>query len=139
VLRQPQDPQTLKDLANLLIDTGETRSAVACLRRLTAMRPDDVHAWQNLAVALLLRGQLEDGMAACRRALDIHPGYPPVVFNLGLALAQAGRFNEAARLVASVRAGAPHHADLDLLALRIRVLRWRARLARLFERLLGLR
>ena len=29
----------LMDLSNLLIDVGETRAAVACLKRLTQLRP----------------------------------------------------------------------------------------------------
>ena len=40
VLR-PQDPQVLLDLSNLLLDTGQCRAAVACLKRLAADRAEE--------------------------------------------------------------------------------------------------
>ena len=52
------------DLANLLIDVGETRPAVACLKRLTQLCPEHIAAWQNLGVAHCLRGRFDEGIAA---------------------------------------------------------------------------
>ena len=44
----------LLELANLLMDTGESRPALACLKWLIAIKPDQVSGWLNLSVAQIL-------------------------------------------------------------------------------------
>jgi tetratricopeptide (TPR) repeat protein len=69
-LRQPDDAEILFALANLWMDSGEDRTAAACLNRLILLQPGNVEAWVNLAVVQFRRGLYDLGIASCRRAID---------------------------------------------------------------------
>jgi predicted Zn-dependent protease len=57
---RPDQPKLLLELANLLMDTGESRAALACLKWLVAMNPREVSGWLNLAVAQFTRGHYSE-------------------------------------------------------------------------------
>ncbi len=124
VLR-PQDPQVLLDLSNLLVDTGQTRAAVACLKRLVGLDPGNVDAWQNLAVSQFMVGRYEDGIASCHEALTRDAGNAMAIYNLALAYEHLGRYEDALEWVRRGLSQSPKDVSLQKLELRIRVLRWR--------------
>src|SRR5690606_31555600 len=82
ILLHPEEPRVLLELANLLLDTADPRAAVACLKRLVQLQPDNTAAWQNLAVAPFAREHFEEGIEACHQALQIDPNNLPTLFNL---------------------------------------------------------
>ncbi len=92
VLR-PESSRVLLDLSNMLIDVGEVRPAIACLKRLTISEPQNIKAWQNLAVAECMRGKHENGILASMRAMTIDPGNIMVRHNLALAYMEIGEYS----------------------------------------------
>ncbi len=85
LLLRPSDPRTLLDLSNLLMDNGQSRAAIACLKRMITLDPANVSGHQNLAVAQFMRGQYADGIATCEEALRRDPASLLTVYNLALA------------------------------------------------------
>src|SRR5205823_4927729 len=73
LMLRPEEPQALMDLSNLLMDVGEIRPAIACLKRLVQLKPSHAKAWQNLAVAQFIRGRHEDGLASSNEAIKHDP------------------------------------------------------------------
>jgi len=92
MMLRPRDPELLIELSNLLIDTGLTRVAVACLKRLVTLEPENVDGWQNLAVAQFLTDKFEEGIESCRRCLMIEPHNLMAVYNLALAYERTGDY-----------------------------------------------
>ncbi len=130
MLLRPEDPRILLDLANLLMDSGETRASVACLKRLTQIEPQNADGWQNLAVALFLRGRFEEGIAACKEALRCDPKHVMAYFNLALALERLRRYDEALRTIRCALEIEPGDVALQKLEFRVRLLKLRAKVIR---------
>ncbi|MGH7177749.1 MAG: tetratricopeptide repeat protein [Tepidisphaeraceae bacterium] len=134
LLLNPESPQLLMDLSNLLIDARDFRSASACLRRLVSAQPRNFGAWLNLGVAQFLRGRFADGLSACEQALRLDPRSVMARFNLALAHGQSAHYDAA---LAQVRDGlrhAPRDTTLQRLEFRLKVLRFRSRVARIVRR-----
>jgi tetratricopeptide (TPR) repeat protein len=123
LLLRPEDPGMLLDLSNLLMDNGQGRAAIACLKRMTTVDPDNVSGWQNLAVAQFMRGQYDQGIASCEEALSRDPANLLTLFNLALAHENLGRYGEALRWVARGLAVEPRDLSFQKLEFRLRVLR----------------
>ena len=79
------------DLSNLLLDCGETSTAVVCLKRLTEKEPGNANAWQNLAVAYFHSDQFEEGIAASQQALRCDPSHLMAMHNLAVLSAGNGQ------------------------------------------------
>src|SRR6185312_10743980 len=126
LLLRPQEPLVLMDLANLLLDTAQNRAAVACLKRLVQVDPQNLRGWQNLAVAQFYVGRYEEGIESCHEALRLSPGNTTAAFNLALAYQHVGRYDEAGAWVKTGLKTDPRDASLQRLELRIRVLKWRS-------------
>jgi len=114
------------DLSNLLVDTGQNRAAVACLKRLTQADPQNISGWQNLAVAQFMVGRYQDGIASCHEALRLDPRNATAAFNLALAYEHLKRYDEALTWVRMGLQTEPRDVSLQRLELRVRVLRWRS-------------
>jgi tetratricopeptide (TPR) repeat protein len=127
------------DLANLLLDTGQNRAAVACLKRLVQAEPKSVSGWQNLAVAQFMAGRYQDGIASCHEALRLNSGNAVATFNLALAYAHLRRFDDAMKWVRAGLKIDPRDAALQRLELRVRVLKWYRGSLRFARSMLGLR
>lgn len=125
VALRPSDPQVLLDLSNLLVDTQQTRAAVACLKRLTGLDPSNVDAWQNLAVAQFMIGRYQDGVASCQEALARDADNVMAIYNLALAYEHLGRYVDALEWVRKGLKTAPKDISLQKLELRVRVLNWK--------------
>lgn len=136
LLLRPQEPQVLMDLSNLLVDTGQNRAAVACLKRLTQADPQNISGWQNLAVAQFMVGRYQEGIASCHEALRLDPRNATVAYNLGLAYEHLRRYDEALTWVRIGLQTEPRDASLQRLELRLRVLRFRSAAFRVARSLL---
>ena len=136
VLR-PQDPQVLLDLSNLLVDTGQTRAAVACLKRLVHLDPQNADAWQNLAVAQFMVGRYDDGIATCHEALAPRPrqrSWPSTTSPSPTSISR--RYEDALAWVRKGLEKSPKDVSLQKLDLRVRVLNWKDRIVRIVRALL---
>jgi tetratricopeptide (TPR) repeat protein len=133
-LLMPDDPQMMLDLSNLLLDSGETGTAVACLKRLTEKEPQNANAWQNLAVAYFQCDRFDDGIAASREALRCEPSHLMAMYNLAVAHEQMGQYDQAIGWVRSALAIDPREASFQKLELRLRFMQLRARVGRVVRR-----
>jgi tetratricopeptide (TPR) repeat protein len=123
LLLRPSDPQVLLDLANLLMDNGQSRAAIACLKRMISTDPGSASGWQNLAVAQFMRGLYEDGIASSLHALEQEPENLPTLFNLALANEHLSRYEEALHWVGRGLALEPTDLSFQKLEFRVRVLK----------------
>ena len=127
------------ELSNLLMDGGETRPAVACLKRLVQLDPNNVNGWINLAVASFMRGRYDDGIDACRRALEVEHTNLLAMYNLALAHEHLGRYEDAMTWVRRGLKREPNDASFQKLEFRLRVLKLRAGVVRVIRKSLGMR
>jgi tetratricopeptide (TPR) repeat protein len=118
------------NLANMLVDLGETRPAAACLKRLVQLRPADAAAWQNLAVVQFMRRRYEEGIVSSHESLKHNPDNISAMHNLALALGKMGRYDEA---LEQVRLGL-EKAPKDLALQRVE---WRTHLLRCKSKVVG--
>lgn len=136
LLLRPQNPQILMDLANHLVDLGDTRPALACFKRLTQIEPYSGRAWQNLAVVQFMRGRFDEGIGSSHEALHCDPDNVSALHNLAMALGKMGDFDEALAQLRLALARAPRDVTLHRLDLRLRVQRFASRVRGLFRRIL---
>lgn len=115
------EPATLLELAELLIEAQKTRQANAVLRKLVSLQPENPHAEHSLAVSYLLMGELDDGICHCRRALKLQPEYPMALYNLAQAHLQRGQIPRARRYVAKALTLSPSDQQIRALAGRLGV------------------
>ncbi|MGB7160048.1 MAG: tetratricopeptide repeat protein [Tepidisphaeraceae bacterium] len=139
ILLRPQDTAVLMELSNLLMDTGDSRPAVACLKRLVQLDASNVNAWINLAVASFMRCRYDDGIDACRAALEVDHANLLAMYNLALAHEHLGRFDEAMSWVRRGLKREPNDASFQKLEFRLRVLKLRAGVVRVIRKSLGMR
>lgn len=136
MLLRPHNAQVLLELSNLFIDTGLTRAAIACLKRLVSMNPDHADGWQNLAVAQFLCDRYDEGIESCRRCLAVDPKHVMAVYNLSLAYERLRKYEQATYWVQEGLRLDARDSSLQRLELRIRVLRWKDWLGRALKNLL---
>ncbi|MGD0389223.1 MAG: tetratricopeptide repeat protein, partial [Tepidisphaeraceae bacterium] len=109
-------------LANLLMDTGESRAALACLKWLVAMNPREVSGWLNLAVAQFTRGHYSEGITSCMTALAKDPGNVTAMYNLGLAHERLGQHTAAIEWVRRARRRDSRDIALQRLEFRLQII-----------------
>ncbi len=119
---QPRQPQLLLDLANIMLDCGQRRLAVICLRRLTSFYPGRADGWQNLAVAQFMRRRWNEGIAASAKALECDPRRASAMYNLAIAFERCGEYEKAVAWVRSAAQIDAHDPALHRLGLRMRAL-----------------
>lgn len=135
----PEDPQMMLDLSNLLLDCGETSTAVVCLKRLTEKEPDNANAWQNLAVAHFHGDRYDDGIAASQQALRCNPEHLMAMYNLAVAFEQLGSYEEAVLWVRTGLAIDPREPSFQKLEVRLRFLQLRSKVGGVMRKVLRLR
>jgi tetratricopeptide (TPR) repeat protein len=128
VMLHPEDPHILMDLASLLLDNGDSRAAMACLKRLVKLQPDNNAAWQNLAVTQFAQQRFADGIESCQEALRCEPTNLVTLFNLALAHEHRGEYERALVYVRRGLANGPGDVSLQRLEFRLRALKLRAKL-----------
>jgi len=95
------------NFANVLVDLGDYKAAVAMARRAIANGANSLNVYVTLGNAQFRQGDLLSAAASYRTALE--RGYnPSAVRNLGSALANLGRFVEAKQVYAAALAQAPN-------------------------------
>ncbi len=130
-------PKVLLELANLLMDVGESESARQCLSRLVVIRPEMVAGWLNLAVAQFAQQQYEEGIASCHTALERQPGNVTAMYNIALAHEHLGEFPEALEWIRKARSQDGTDVSLQRLEIRLRVLCLRNHVFGFVRRFLG--
>lgn len=118
------------DFADALDRMGERRAAVNALRNAISQNPKSADLWVGLGNALTVYANgvvTPAARLAFDRAAEIAPDHPGPPFFLGMALAQAGQYDEAARvwreLLARSPADAPYRADLTMRLAQLDALR----------------
>ncbi len=94
--KHPKAPALLNALATVLMDLGETETAVRVLERACRGEPH-VPALYNLARLKQMQGLLGDAGRLYETIIDSQPDFGPAWLNLGLLLRDCGRLKEAAR------------------------------------------
>jgi tetratricopeptide (TPR) repeat protein len=129
-LRQPDDAEILFALANLWMDSGEDRTAAACLNRLILLQPGNAEAWVNLAVVQFRRGLYDLGITSCRRAIDCggqerHRSKTTILamYNMALGYERLRKFDEALDWSRHALNLDPRDIGLLRLEFRLRILR----------------
>jgi tetratricopeptide (TPR) repeat protein len=123
LLLRPDDAAILRDLADLLLDTGDARAAVVCLRRLVQIDGDDGKAWQNLGVAQFLIGRYADGIASSRLSLRRDPQSTAAMHNVALAYCHLKQYKRAMLWTRRGLKLSPRDRSLHALHLRLIILR----------------
>lgn len=137
LLLRPDNPKILMDLSNLLVDFGDTRAALACLKRLVHLDSQNADAWQNLAVVQFMRRRFDEGIESSHEALRIDPDNLMVSHNLALAMGKMGNFDEALAGVEVALRKSPRDQMLQRLQLRLQVKRAWAKVRAMIRRVRG--
>ena len=93
----PGDTDMLKDLADMLAESGRLDAALEKYRLIIELEPDYVSAHAAIAEIALSGGKLDQAAGALRTALKIEPTYPGLHARLGETLLRQGRLEEAKR------------------------------------------
>ena len=83
------------NLANFLVQQGQTDEALAHYQRALALKPNYADAHYNFGVILLRLGQSDAGIAQLEVAVRFDPDHVKARNNLGIALMEAGQLDEA--------------------------------------------
>jgi len=117
------------------MDCGQPRPATACLKRLSALEPDNASAWQNLAVAQFMTSHYDQGMASCHEALRCDPNATTAMYNLALAYQRQSDYEKALTWTRRAMQVDPRDSTIQRLELRIRLMQFLSRSARALHRL----
>jgi len=136
LLLRPQESRVLLGLANLWMDIDESRTAIACLKRLIGQEQGNADAWLNLAVAQFTRREYEEGIGSCQRVLALEPRNTLAMYNLALAFERMGRFQMALDWTRRAMQLEPKDVSLQRLEIRLRILKFKARVVSAVRRML---
>ena len=103
----PEHPEILRLHAVLSTRTGGAQRAIASLRRVLSIRPDDVLAYNDLGDSLRAIGDRDAAYAMWHRACERVPDSSAAWFNLGWNLERDGHFDGAWRALERALALAP--------------------------------
>lgn len=91
VQKNPNDAESLSNLAQVLIKLARTEEAIPHLERATRLNPDRWAYRFNLARALGLLGRWEESIASYEQAQRLFPDDYVTTFNLAMTLHKSGR------------------------------------------------
>ena len=106
------------------VDEARVEDARAALAKALVPETRVAAAWEILGTLSGRLGRLDEAERALRRALELSPGRPPAVVELVDVCVARGRFDEAGRLLDSIKEAAAR-AGVDLAPWRERVARER--------------
>ena len=95
LLVNPEFPEALNNLGNLLRRNNAPADAVACFRRALRKKPDYADARYNLGLAFQALDRLEDAEACYTHVLTEAPGHHAAMNNSANVLTALGRIYEA--------------------------------------------
>ncbi|AYQ30548.1 tetratricopeptide repeat protein [Polaromonas sp. SP1] len=93
---RPADPYALASRGHVAAQLHLTQEAIASLRHLTVVRPEQAAGWFNLGYLLQQAGRHDEAGPAFERALALDARLDQAWYGLALVLIQARRFEEAA-------------------------------------------
>ncbi len=114
----PGNTDLLGEMAQMAVDSGEISMAVARLRQILELEPDDIEAHYALGRIWLNRGEAAKAVECLEAVLQIagdEPALPEFSFRLGEALLRLARYGEASRRLEA--AAQQDVANLDVLLL----------------------
>jgi tetratricopeptide (TPR) repeat protein len=86
--KNPNCPVVENNLANVLLQSGQTDRAIDHFRRAIELKADYAEAHANLAAGLVERGRYEEAIEHYQKAIGLKPNYSQAHNGLGLALAK---------------------------------------------------
>ena len=89
--RLPGHIDSIRTLADLLVQTGRPALALPAYDALLGARPDDADVLHNRGVALMTLGRRVEAVQAMDSAIAIRPDYASAHYNRGMALNGLGR------------------------------------------------
>jgi tetratricopeptide (TPR) repeat protein/2-polyprenyl-3-methyl-5-hydroxy-6-metoxy-1,4-benzoquinol methylase len=107
----PQDPEALYNLSNLLKEVGRIDDAEVGYRHSIALRPDFAEAHLNLGVILHDKGRFSDAESSYRDAIACNPYYAQPHNNLGNVLRDLGCYDKAEVCYRKAIALKPEYAE----------------------------
>lgn len=93
--REPDQPEVLGNLGEVLRAGGRLEPAATALQRAVALSPAAPRLWLNLAIVFAERGQRADAIEAVGRALDLDADSVPARMMMAQLLQTKGRASEA--------------------------------------------
>jgi protein O-GlcNAc transferase len=105
------DITVVRQLAEALIDGGESVEAVALIEPYAQSRPADPLVHATLARAMVGLGRNEDALRSANEALRLDPRLAPALVARGAALEAAGDVESAIRAYRAAVEEAPDHAE----------------------------
>lgn len=91
----PADSYALASRAHLRAELGQRAAAIADLRAIVQVAPDQPASWFNLGFLLEQEGLLEEAEVAFRRAIELDDRSDRAWYGLSLVLIRQRRFEEA--------------------------------------------
>lgn len=85
---QPNYPDALIDLANMLHELEQYSQAENCLHQLIQLQPDNAMAYNNLGVLCKDQQRLDEALVAYRRSLELDANNTAVLCNLAYVLSR---------------------------------------------------
>ncbi len=98
----PRQAAVHEKLGAALRAAGELDEALACYRRATELEPKSAVAHANLGSVFQLKGDYFQAIGSLRKASRLAPDSPQIAGNLGAVLLQAGRCEEAVRVLSGL-------------------------------------
>ena len=93
--QNPNDPEILNDLGNLLVLAGSIAEAEEVYLQSLEISPDNTATRYNLALVLMEQGHRSQATKELNRVLAIQPQHAWSLYQLGTLSALAGRRNKA--------------------------------------------
>lgn len=82
VRKQPTRATVVRELGCMYLVYGHADAAVACMRQLTRLRPEDAAAWYDLGLALFEAREHAQAAKAFEKSLELDDAYPMVYLRL---------------------------------------------------------
>jgi tetratricopeptide (TPR) repeat protein len=103
-LERRRAPETLNDLAWVLLQRGQYDEALAMARESLTMDQNNGSTWDTIGAALMAKGQYQEAREAIQQALSLKPNSAPIMLNMAKLYEKLGMQKDALRLADSLLA-----------------------------------
>ncbi len=118
--QNPQDPEPVLRLANLLYDNQRFQDAVEWYQKALKLDPKNVNARTDLGTVYFSLGRLQDALKEYKESLQIDPRHEPTIFNMIIVNLEGTHDLAAARAAwEKLHAMDPNYKGLDGLKQRL--------------------
>lgn len=111
----PDHPEALFHVANIMLESDKIGIASSLFRRLLEIVPDKAEVWTALGRTIPDDTNEEESLQCFRKALEINPDYTPAMVNMGAVLTHSGKPEQAIKLLTkalSIDPGSPAAHDM---------------------------